>query len=159
METLLSSPFVRDIILPFLLVFVLIFAILEKLKILGEEKKQVNAIIAFVIALIFVSFSKSVGITIDLISVVAVIAVVLLLFMMLYGFASGEKEFSLNKNVKTILWILISIAVVIALLVITGYWSVIYNAIASGNTIVTNIIFIIVIIAAVAVVMWQGGNK
>jgi len=156
METLLSSPFVRDIILPFLLVFVLIFAILEKIKILGDDKKQINAIIAFVIGLIFVSFSKSVGITVDLIGVVAVIAVVLLLFMMLYGFASGEKEFSLHKNVKYVLWILISIALVIALLVITGYWSVIYNAISSGNAIVTNIIFVIVIVVAIVIVMWKG---
>ncbi|MCX6748071.1 MAG: hypothetical protein NT076_00545 [Candidatus Pacearchaeota archaeon] len=156
METLLSSPFVRDIILPFLLVFVLIYALLEKLKILGEDKRQINAIIAFVIGLIFVSFSKSVGITVDLIGVVAVIAVVLLLFMMLYGFASGEKEFSIHKNVKYVLWILISIAIVIALLVITGYWSIIYNAVASGNIIVTNVIFLIVIIAAIAIVMWKG---
>ena len=54
-----------DIILPFLLVFTLVFAILEKTKILGVEdtekktpKKNLNSMVAFVTALLVVATNK-----------------------------------------------------------------------------------------------------
>ncbi len=43
-----------DVLLPFLLIFTLIFAVLQKTKILGEEKKNINTMIALVIALLVV---------------------------------------------------------------------------------------------------------
>ena len=43
-----------DIMLPFLLIFVVIYAILQKTKILGEEKKNLNVIIAIVVALLVI---------------------------------------------------------------------------------------------------------
>ena len=52
MANILNYPIIRDIVLPFILVFVLVFAILEKSKLLGDGKKQINAIIGFVIAAI-----------------------------------------------------------------------------------------------------------
>ena len=39
-----------DIILPFLLVFTLIFALMEKVKLFGDKKKNVHVIVAFVAA-------------------------------------------------------------------------------------------------------------
>ncbi|MDP2908831.1 MAG: hypothetical protein Q8N77_03415, partial [Nanoarchaeota archaeon] len=54
-----------DVVLPFLLVFTLVFAILEKTKIFGVEekkpKKNINAMIAFVIALFFVATTELVA--------------------------------------------------------------------------------------------------
>lgn len=48
----LSTKFgFTDIILPFLLIFTIIFAVLEKTKILGEEKRSMNIGIAIVLAL------------------------------------------------------------------------------------------------------------
>lgn len=44
----------RDVMLPFLLVFVIFFAILAKTRILGEDKKKYNLVVALVIALLFV---------------------------------------------------------------------------------------------------------
>lgn len=43
-----------DVLLPFLLIFTIIFAILQKTKILGEEKKNLNVVIAVVVALLVV---------------------------------------------------------------------------------------------------------
>ena len=43
-----------DVLLPFLLIFTLIFAVLQKTKILGDEKKNLNTMIALVIALLVV---------------------------------------------------------------------------------------------------------
>ena len=156
--TILQSEFVTDLVLPFLLVFTLVFAILEKTRILGDEKKQINAIIAFVIGLIFISFSTYVGITTNIMGVVAVVAVVLLVFMMLFAFASGEKELKIPNGVKYTLWILISIVLLISILVFTGYWEKIANQLMTGNTVTANIIFIVIIVVAVIVVLW-GGKK
>lgn len=44
----------RDVMLPFLLVFVIIFAILAKARILGEDKKKWNLAVALVMALLVV---------------------------------------------------------------------------------------------------------
>ncbi len=43
-----------DILLPFLLIFTIIFAVLEKTKILGEEKRNMNTAIALIFGLIVV---------------------------------------------------------------------------------------------------------
>ena len=43
-----------DVMLPFLLIFVIIFAILQKTKILGEGKKNLNVIVGIVTALLVV---------------------------------------------------------------------------------------------------------
>jgi len=44
----------RDVMLPFLLVFVIFFAILAKVRIFGEGKKKYNLIVALVVALLVV---------------------------------------------------------------------------------------------------------
>ena len=54
-ETILQAEIFTRFILPFFLVFFVLFAILEKTKLFGEGKKQVNAMISFVAGLIFVS--------------------------------------------------------------------------------------------------------
>ena len=43
-----------DVLLPFLLIFTIIFAVLEKTKILGEEKRNMNVAISIIFALIVV---------------------------------------------------------------------------------------------------------
>ena len=43
-----------DVLLPFLLIFVIIFAILQKTKILGEGRKNLNAAVALVVGLLVV---------------------------------------------------------------------------------------------------------
>ena len=43
-----------DVMLPFLLIFVIIYAILQKTKILGETKKNLNVVVAVVVGLLVV---------------------------------------------------------------------------------------------------------
>ena len=43
-----------DVLLPFLLIFTIIFAILQKTKILGEDKKNLNVVVAVVVGLLVV---------------------------------------------------------------------------------------------------------
>lgn len=50
----LESFGLTDALLPFLLIFTLIFAILQKVQIFGKEKKNINVIVALVIGLLVV---------------------------------------------------------------------------------------------------------
>jgi len=52
--TWLNSMGLLDIILPFLLIFTLIFAVLENTKIFGENKKHIHTILGIIIGLVVV---------------------------------------------------------------------------------------------------------
>ncbi|MBU1135901.1 MAG: hypothetical protein KJ559_00105 [Nanoarchaeota archaeon] len=156
-STILQSEFVTELILPFLLVFTVIFAILDKTKILGDKKRQINAITSFVIALIFISFSNYVGLTIKLMGFMAVIAIILLVFIFLISFVGfKDDKFEMGNKLKYTLWILISAALVIAVLVFTGFWETIWNSISGGNAIIMDIVFVLVIVIAVVIVLATG---
>ena len=160
----LSGPFFTEQVLPFLLVFTLIFAILEKTKVLGDGKRQINAIIAFVVGLLLIAFPFPRSIVVGLMPLLAVIAVIFLVFIMLYTFASGEKEVSMPKGLKITFGILIALALIIALLVMTGYWDSIVSAFlgGQGSEIASQIFFVVIVIAAIAVVVGvkgSGGNN
>ena len=157
--TWLSHPFFTEQVLPFLLVFTLIFAILEKTKILGEGKRQINAIVGFVVGLILIAFPYPRSIIVNLMPLLAIIAVVLLVFMILYGFASGEKEFKMPKKLTITFGILIAIVLIVALLIFTDYWGIIIGNVLGGSDIASNIFFILVIVAAIAIVLWRGRGE
>lgn len=155
---LTSSSIVQDLILPFVLVFVLLFAILEKSELLGKEKKQINAIIAFAIALLFVAFSNYVTMVKQFSIVLVISLVVIFVFLLIWGFVWGEKTGDPLKEATALKWVigLIGfIVVIVATLVITGYW----DKIPTNSELVSNVVFIIIIIAAIATVLSSGAKK
>jgi hypothetical protein len=156
-DPILVSPIFRDFILPFVLVFTLVFALLEKTQLLGDGKRQINAIIGLVIGLIVISFSYATGIIVTLMPFLSVFAVVILIFMMLYGFASGKKDSDiLNKQLKVTFGILIGLGLIAAVLYSTGWWVLIYEYVFSdqmGGQIFVNLLLIVVIIAAIIAVV------
>src|SRR3989344_4641580 len=89
-----------DVVLPFLLVFSIVFAILEKTKVFGVEeiehhkytRKNLNAVVAFVIAFLTVASSKLVGIITDISSNVVVLLLLIVLFLLLVGAFHEEKD-------------------------------------------------------------------
>ena len=52
-DTIISHPIFVGTILPFVLVFTIVFAVLQKSKIFGDDKKQIDSIVALVFGLIF----------------------------------------------------------------------------------------------------------
>lgn len=159
-DTIFSAPLFSEIIFPFLLVFVLVFAILDKTKILGEGKRQINAIISLVIALIFVSFAKAVGIVVNLMPFLAVVLVIILVFYLMMGFIWNERDgFNVPKGVKIAGGIIVFLALIIAVLVVTDYWGKILGLFNSGGATVSTIVMVIIIGAALAVVLWGNGKK
>lgn len=163
-QIILMHPLVQEIILPFLLVFVIVFAILQKTKVLGDGKKQIDSLVALAIALIVISFGNATGIIVALIPFLAVSAVTILVFMILYGMTfQGDKKFTLNKGIMGVIGALVAAGVVITLLIATGSWDYLTNYFFSseseGSSFITNAIFIVVLIAALAFAVFGGGKS
>lgn len=156
-ENLFTHWVFTDYVLPWLLVFVLLFAILEKSKLLGEGKKQINAIIAAVCGLILLAFPVMRDYVTGIVPYLVVGLVILFVFMLLYSFISGEtKGDPLGKNLKIILGVAAGIAVIVVALYLSGAGGNLWDFMKSEAG--ANIIFIILAIAAVAVVV-RGGEK
>ena len=161
-ETILSSPLFLELVLPFLLVFTIVFAILQKTKILGDGKKQIDAIVALVVGLITISFGYATGIIISLVPFLAVVAVIILVFMMLYGMVYADGKFEMHRGLKITFGIVVGLAVIAAVMVATGAWNFVYDLFffESDGSLVTNIVFLVVVIVAIVAVVWQGkGDK
>jgi len=161
--TFLQYEVVSKFLLPFLLTFFVLFAILEKTKLLGD-KKQIHALIAFVIGLIFVSAIYPVLVVNNLILFLTVTLVAVFVVLLIWGFISGESKNVLDiKPIKWGLIVITGIAFVLALIWATGLWDNLQNYLSTGigGTIFTNAIFVIVIAIALALVMkgFGGENK
>lgn len=155
------SPFFLNYVLPFVLVFTLVFAILQKTKILGDEKKQIDSLIALVIGIILIAFPFARDIIVELMPFLAVSVAILLVFMLLYGFIYGKTD-DMRKGIKTALLIIGSLALITVVLIITGAWDYIYSMMferPEGAQIWINILLIAVIAGAIiAVVSGKGGK-
>ena len=158
MATFLQSEIFQSIILPFILLFTIIFALLEKSNLLGEGKKQINAIIAFAVAAILITFSTQVQWIRQFTVFLAVGLVLLFVLMLIWGFAYGTKDGDVFKEASwmkpTIGWIAF-VGVIAFALVVTGYWDDVYSYFINPDS-GSNIIFIILIVAAMAWVLTSG---
>lgn len=155
-ETFLSSPLIQEVVLPFLLIFAVIFAVLQKTEILGKGKKQIDAIVALVVGLIFVSFARYVKVVAELMPFLAVAIVVILVFMILWGMVFKEGEFAVPSGVKWAIFGLIAVAVIVAVLVATGNWDYMKGLITgtgTGSDLATNVILVLLVVGAIVVVL------
>ena len=158
-ETILQHWVVTQFILPLLLIIFLVYAILEKTKLFGDDKHQTNALIAFVIGLIFVSVLSPKLIVENLILFLTVAIVIVFIVLLLWGFVSGSDlsdNILSNKYVKWIVGIALIIAVIIAVLWATGVAGTVYDWLFKqtwSGTFWTNAIFIIAAGAALALIL------
>lgn len=154
-ETIFSNPFAQTILV-FVLVFTIIFAVLQKTKILGEGKKQVDALAALAMGLLVIGFGYALDIITRLIPVLGVALVVILVFLILLGIFYKEGSFEIPSGVKIFFGILVFLLVIIAVFYITGTWEYIIGFFAGNVVLVSNIILIAIIIAAVWLVVSPG---
>ncbi|HII72663.1 TPA: hypothetical protein HA265_07950 [Candidatus Woesearchaeota archaeon] len=99
---------IYDVVLPFLLVFTIMFAILEKTKVLGVEKtkdgdytrKNLNSMVAFVTAFLVVASSRLVAIINETLANMVLLLMLSVCFLILIGsFMRETKEgISLEKT-------------------------------------------------------------
>ena len=91
---------VYDVVLPFILVFTLVFAIFERTKVLGTEKldgieygkKNLNAMVAFVIAFLVVASSQIVSLINSAMPKIVILLFLGVFFLLLVGIFYSEKE-------------------------------------------------------------------
>ncbi len=161
-ETIFTNPIFVETVLPLLLIFTLVFAVLDKTEILGKEKRQINAIISLIIGLIFVAFGRETDIVVRMIPILGVSLVVILVFMILLGSMWRAGEFKMPKGLIIGIGILIGIVVISSVLVLTGSLDILINLVTGEGTssVMTNIFLVLVVIAAVAgVVFWKGKKE
>ena len=146
-----------EMLLPFLLVFVLMFAILQKSKILGEGKAQIDALVSLAVALILIGVPGPRNIVVNLMPWLAVGAATILVFLILYGFVAGDLKEG-PKWMKLVFGILAGVFVLGVLVYITGLWVPLQEFFAgnSGNEWIMNILLIVIIGGAMAVAIATG---
>lgn len=160
---------VYDVVLPFLLIFTIIFAILEKTKIFGMEKqgkeeytkKNLNAMVAFVVSFLVVASTKLVAVINQALANVVLLLLVSISFLMLIGsFFSHKEETFLEKGPwRTSFMILMTIGVALifmdALDWLGPFWDYVSNY-WSGAAIGSIILFAIILLF-----MWfvTGGSN
>lgn len=159
MATIFQHPLLTDFLYPFLLMFFIVFAILEKTKVLGE-KHQLNAFLSLVIGLIFVSAVFPRIMVTNLILFLSVGLVVIFVGLMLWGFISGKGTVD-SKGMKIFLAIIVFVALILAIIGISGFgggienffvtiWDFLFNSKWSGS-VWTNILMIVLIVGAIFV--------
>lgn len=112
---------IYDVVLPFMLVFTIVFAILEKTKVLGTEtiegkqyaKKNLNAMIAFVIAFFVVGSSKLVDVLTNVSGNTVILLFVGICFMLLLGSFYKEGEIDIGNTWNKIFMIIMFIGTIL----------------------------------------------
>tara|TARA_Y100000034_G_C6859015_1_gene390739 strand:- start:856 stop:1383 length:528 start_codon:yes stop_codon:yes gene_type:complete len=153
-----------DVVLPFLLVFTIVFAILEKTKVLGEEKgeprRNLNSMVAFVVGLIFVSVIRLVDIINQALPEVALVLIISVSLLMIVGLFWGSTEVKLEEPWQKGLVFIIAFFVVLGIFFNAIGWLdkiVDYVDLHWAETVIPTLIFFIVIIAAIFYIV--GGKK
>ena len=111
-----------DVVLPFLLVFTIVFALLERTKVFGVEeiegkkytKKNLNSVAAFVIAFLVVASSRLVEIITAVSSNFVVLLFLVVLFLLLVGSFFQEKPEGvfLEGGWKTLFMVIVFIVLI-----------------------------------------------
>lgn len=157
-----GAEWFNQIILPFALVFTLIFAILEKSKILGEDKHQINSIISLVIAFILIAVPQARTVIVQVVPVIAVLAVLVLVLMIMLGFVGGTtKEGNLNKGLGIAIGIISGIVLIAAVMWSTGWGMKIFEFGKSPDASIfwQSVVFIVIIVVVLAVALKSSGKK
>ena len=157
-ETILQPWVFASFIFPFLLIFFIAFGILEKSK-LFSSGKQLNALIAFVIGLIFVGAIFPKLVVGNLILFLTVGIVVMFVALMLWGFVAGADGLKFSdapQPLKYLIGVVIVASVVIATLWFTGVQGTLFDFLFRqnwSNEFWTNFAFVAVVIIALAAVL------
>jgi hypothetical protein len=164
LETILQHEVLTRFAYPFLLIFFIFYAVLEKTKILTSDKHQINAFVSFVIALIFASALQPKIIVSNLILFLTVGMVVMFVGLLLWGFVTGGdlKVPIESKGLRWTFGIVILIAVFFATLWAMGIWSTFFDLLfhqSWSESFWTNAVFIVAIILALYFVLKSSGGS
>jgi hypothetical protein len=116
---------VYEILLPFLLIFTLVYAILEKSRVFGVEKigdqdvpkKNLNSMFSFVTAFLVVASSRLVAAVNEAVANMTILLLLGVCFLLLVGvFHTGKDEMKLPKGYKNIFMVLMFVGILLIFL-------------------------------------------
>lgn len=129
---------VYDVVLPLLLIFSIVFAILEKTRVFGEEKvggekvtrKNINAMVAFVSAFFVVASAQLVGTIHKLIADVSLVLVTFVMFMILLGVFSKDEGLVLEGGWRTTFMVIAFVAITLIFMNALGWLQLLWEYLA-----------------------------
>jgi hypothetical protein len=145
-----------EMILPFLFVFVAVFAILQKSKIF--ENAQVDAIVGLVVGLILIGFPTPRDILINIMPWLAVGVAVIFVFLVLWGFVAGDLSKAVTPNIKNTFLGLAALFTIGVVWFVTGAGDILMDSFGNSGEVWMNIVMILVVVVAVAVALKGGGS-
>ena len=156
-ETILQAPIFTDFAFPFLLIFFVLYGILEKTNVFGDQHRT-NALVSFVVGLIFVAAVQPKLIVENLILFLTVAIIVVFIALLLWGFIIGklpEIPGKLQAGVAVVVIIAVVIATLWAIGVEGSFFDFLFRSGWSADF-WTNAAFIVVVIAALALIISSG---
>lgn len=164
---------VYDVVLPFILIFTLVFAFLEKSKILGVEvvkhkdkeytytRKNLNSMVAFTIGFFVIASAQLVRIISEIIANTMIIVVMGVSFLLAVGIThTGKEEFILPEPWKKIFFWVSGLGVLFITLNALGWLAAIYDFIINNwqNAHVATALMVLVFVGFMVWVT-SGGKK
>ena len=160
---------VIEVLLPFILVYAVVFAILQKSQIFEggssteKQAKSINAVIAAVFGFFTITSIQLIQIFQSFIINSIVVVIFLLCTLIVIGFLLGDEYKTLfnDNRVKYALAILLTIVLLIVLINILGWWDIISSWFDGAGDASDTIITVLVLAGVVGVLFWvsTGGKK
>jgi hypothetical protein len=159
-----------DVIIPFLLFFAIIYAILEKTSLLGKDKSNVNLIVSLAVSFLAVATNKVINLISSVLPNMILMLVLFVMFVMILGlfFKQGEMEFASEHSgwFKFFMFLLFFLT----LIFILNAWpsdsgdsmlESVVDAIGSGSSgeLIGGIVMLAIIVGAIALVVRTKPKK
>lgn len=152
---------VYDVVLPFLLIFTLVFAMLEKTQVLGKDnpaRKNLSAMLAFVSAFLVVASAQLVFVINRTIGMAMVILVMIILMMLVWGSFSKEGEVELPPFYKNALMAITFLGISLIVLWNLGWLQGLY-AYTSRNLSGPVVGSVLLLVIVLGFMMWIYGGS
>lgn len=170
---------VFETVLPFLLVFTLVFAFLEKTKIFGVEdwksdsgtvykvtRKNMNSMAAFVIAFFVIASAQLVKIISEVTSKIVLLIVLIFCFMLTVGAMRKEDKdgFELSKTWIIVFEVIVFIAILLIFLNALGWLDDIFRFLGGvwGSEATASLVLVLIMVGFMVFITWDskpGGKK
>lgn len=96
--TLLERIGLVDVLLPFALVFAIVYGILERVKVFGKDNRNANLIVAMVMGFLVVGVINYVNIINDIVRLFGLIVIMIICFALIYGLFGKDLAFIKKKT-------------------------------------------------------------
>ena len=151
--TVINTPLGQSVVI-FVLIFTIVFGVLQKSKIFGDGKKQIDSLIALSIALLVLSAGYALDIIQQLAPFLAVSLVIILVFLLLVAVMYEKDAFKIDNGWKNFFFVATLFAVILAVLVFSGNWDRVYSFFSDSTA--GGSVLLIVLVGVAIWFAWSG---